>query len=360
MKVPAFFYPILPPKAAVIPGVRNMIEIKNVGKTFVAGGKGLEALKGVSLHIERGEIFGIIGLSGAGKSTLLRAINRLGEPDSGEILLGGTDVTKLGAGELRNIRRKVGMIFQHFNLLSSRTVFGNVAFALEVGKWPKRDIPRRVEEMLELVGLADKAQSYPSQLSGGQKQRVGIARALANKPAVLLSDEATSALDPKTTQSILALLEDINKKMGITVVLVTHEMGVIRQICHRVAVLEDGRVAEQGRVRDVFMKPRSRTARELLSHLPRRSYDVDRLPKERGKPVVNFSFNGGTADQPIISRAIKKTGAEINILSGEIDNLPASQVGSLTVQLAGSGQEISEALSYIRSQKVETEVIWNG
>ncbi|HBG14350.1 MAG TPA: methionine ABC transporter ATP-binding protein [Synergistaceae bacterium] len=337
-----------------------MIEIKNVVKTFNSGGKGLEALKGISLHIKPGEIFGIIGLSGAGKSTLLRTINRLGEPDSGEIRLGGTDVTKLAPVELRNLRKKVGMIFQHFNLLSSRTVSGNVAFALEVGKWPKRDIPRRVAEMLELVGLSDKADSYPSELSGGQKQRVGIARALANKPSVLLSDEATSALDPKTTQSILALLEDINRKMGITVVLVTHEMGVIRQICHRVAVLEAGRVVEQGRVRDIFMKPRSRTARELLSHLPRMSYDADKLPKEPGKPVVSFSFNGGTADQPIISRAIKTTGAEINILSGEIDNLPASKVGSLTVQLSGTQEEIAGALSYIRSQNVETEVIWNG
>jgi len=337
-----------------------MIEIKNVGKTFNSGGKGLEALRDISLHIKAGEIFGIIGLSGAGKSTLLRAVNRLGEPDSGEIILGGTDVTKLGPGELRSLRRKVGMIFQHFNLLSSRTVSGNVAFALEVGKWPRKDISRRVAEMLELVGLSDKADSYPSQLSGGQKQRVGIARALANKPSVLLSDEATSALDPKTTQSILALLEDINRKMGITVVLVTHEMGVIRQICHRVAVLEAGKVAEIGNVRDVFMRPKSRTARELLSHLPRMSYDVDKLPKEPGKPVVTFSFNGGTADQPIISRAIKTTGAEINILSGEIDNLPASQVGSLTVQLAGTEEEIAGALSYIRSQNVETEVIWNG
>ncbi|MFP4482016.1 MAG: methionine ABC transporter ATP-binding protein [Thermovirgaceae bacterium] len=337
-----------------------MIEIRNVGKTFSSGGKGLEALKDISLHIEPGDIFGIIGLSGAGKSTLLRAINRLGEPDSGQIILGGTDVTTLDSGGLRGLRRKVGMIFQDFNLLSSRTVSGNVAFALEVGKWAKKDISRRVAEMLELVGLSDKAQNYPSQLSGGQKQRVGIARALANKPSVLLSDEATSALDPKTTQSILALLEDINKKMDITVVLVTHEMGVIRQICHRVAVLEAGRVVEQGRVRDVFMKPWSRTAKELLSHLPRRSYDVDRLPREPGKPVVTFSFNGGTVDRPIISRAIKKTGTEINILSGEIDSLPASRVGSLTVQLAGTEEEIAGALSYMRSQKVETEVIWNG
>jgi len=337
-----------------------VIEIRNVKKTFRAGNGEFEALKGVSLKIEPGEIFGIIGLSGAGKSTLLRALNRLEEPDSGEVILGGTDVTTLGARQLRHLRRNVGMIFQQFNLLSSRTVFKNVAFPLEVGGWPKKDIAPRVMEMLELVGLSDKAQSFPSQLSGGQKQRVGIARALANKPSVLLSDEATSALDPKTTQSILSLLEDINGKMGITIVLVTHEMGVIRQICHRVAVLEAGKVAEIGNVRDVFMRPKSRTARELLSHLPRMSYDVDKLPKEPGKPVITLSFNGGTANQPIISRAIKTTGAEINILSGEIDNLPASQVGSLTVQLAGTQEEIAGALSYIRSQNVETEVIWNG
>jgi len=337
-----------------------VIEIRNVKKTFRAGNGEFEALKGVSLSIEPGEIFGIIGLSGAGKSTLLRALNRLEEPDSGEVILGGTDVTTLGARDLRRLRRNVGMIFQQFNLLSSRTVFKNVAFPLEVGGWPKKDIAPRVMEMLELVGLSDKAQSFPSQLSGGQKQRVGIARALANKPSVLLSDEATSALDPKTTQSILSLLEDINRSMGITIVLVTHEMGVIRQICHRVAVLEAGRVVECGKVRDVFMKPVSRTARELLSHLPRRGYDVSQLPTERGKPVVLFSFNGDTAGQPVISRAIKKTGAEINILSGEIDNLPSSRVGSLTVQFAGTEREITEALSYIRSQNVVTEVIWNG
>lgn len=337
-----------------------MIEIRNVVKTFNFGATGLEALKGVSLNIGFGEIFGIIGLSGAGKSTLLRAINRLEEPDAGEVILGGTEVTQLGQRELRGLRRKVGMIFQHFNLLSSRTVSQNVAFPLEVGRWPKDAISRRVQEMLELVGLSDKAGSYPSQLSGGQKQRVGIARALANEPSVLLSDEATSALDPKTTQSILSLLEDINRKMGITIVLVTHEMGVIRQVCHKVAVLEAGLVVEQGRVRDVFMKPESRTARELLSHLPRKGYDVEKLPKEPGKPVVTFSFNGNTADQPVISGAVKNTGAEINILSGEVDDLQASQVGNLTVQIAGTEREIAAALEYIRSRGVGTEVVWNG
>jgi len=337
-----------------------MIDIHGVRKTFKTDRGKMEALKNIDLRIETGEIFGIIGLSGAGKSTLLRTLNRLEEPDSGSVNLGGTAITGLVNSELRKIRRRVGMIFQHFNLLSSRTVYGNVAFPLELEKWTSSDIRSRVEEMLRLIGLEDKASSYPEQLSGGQKQRVGIARALANSPSVLLCDEATSALDPKTTQSILALLEDINAKTGITVVIVTHEMGVIRQICHRVAVLDEGKVVESGKVEDIFMKPRSAMAKQLLSHLPRRSYDLDILPREKGKPLVSFSFSGNSSGQPVISRAIKESGAEINILSGEIDKLQSTSVGSLTVQISGTREEIRNAISYVESRNVSTEVIWNG
>jgi len=337
-----------------------MIEIQGVRKTFKTDRGTMEALKEIDLRIETGEIFGIIGLSGAGKSTLLRTLNRLEEPDSGSVNVGGTVITELGNSELRKVRRSVGMIFQHFNLLSSRTVYGNVAFPLELEKWTSSDIRARVEEMLRLVGLEDKASSYPGQLSGGQKQRVGIARALANSPSVLLCDEATSALDPKTTQSILALLEDINAKTGITIVIVTHEMGVIRQICHRVAVLDEGKVVEFGKVEDMFMKPGSEMAKELLSHLPRRNYYLDILPREHGKPVVSFSFSGNSSGQPVISRAIKESGAEINILSGEIDKLQSTSVGSLTVQISGTIEEIKNALSYVESRDVSTEVIWNG
>lgn len=337
-----------------------MIEIQGVRKTFKTDRGTMEALKEIDLRIETGEIFGIIGLSGAGKSTLLRTLNRLEEPDSGSVNIGGTVITELGSSELRKVRRRVGMIFQHFNLLSSRTVYGNVAFPLELEKWSSSDIRARVEEMLRLVGLEDKASSYPGQLSGGQKQRVGIARALANSPSVLLCDEATSALDPKTTQSILALLEDINAKTGITIVIVTHEMGVIRQICHRVAVLDEGKVVEFGKVEDMFMKPGSEMAKELLSHLPRRNYYLDILPREHGKPLVSFSFSGNSSGQPVISRAIKESGAEINILSGEIDKLQSTSVGNLTVQISGTIEEIKNALSYVESRDVSTEVIWNG
>lgn len=337
-----------------------MINIQNLGKSFISENGEFKALNNISFEIKSGEIFGIIGLSGAGKSTLLRTLNRLEDPSSGKIFIDETDITSLSTSELRALRKHIGMIFQHFNLLTSRTVFQNVAFPLEIGKWSRQSMEKRVYEMLELVGLTDKAQSYPSQLSGGQKQRVAIARALANNPRVLLCDEATSALDPKTTQSILSLLEEINNKMGITIVLVTHEMGVIRQICHRVAVLEKGEVVEIGPVKDVFMRPQSATAREFLSHLPRTTYSHEKFPREAGCPIVTFSFNGHMAEKPVISQAIKKSGAEINILAGEIDHLHSSRIGNLTVQLAGNPEQINSALSYIRAQNVEVDVIWNG
>ncbi len=337
-----------------------LINIQNLHKTYSSERGDFEALRNITLTIQKGEIFGIIGLSGAGKSTLLRTLNRLEEPSSGNIFIEDTDITCLSTPELRKLRRHVGMIFQHFNLLTSRTVSQNVAFPLEIEKWSSDAISKRVTEMLDIVDLSDKAESYPSQLSGGQKQRVGIARALANNPSVLLCDEATSALDPKTTQSILSLLDEINRKLGITIVLVTHEMGVIRQICHRVAVLEQGEVVELGTVKDVFMKPQSKTAREFLSHLPRTTYDHEKLPHEAGKPVLTFSFNGETANHPVISQAIKQSGVEINILSGEIDHLHSSRIGNLTVQLSGTPSEINNALSFIQSKSVEVDVVWNG
>jgi D-methionine transport system ATP-binding protein len=357
-RAPAFFVVIL--RLALYQEMKYMISIQNLYKSYPCEGGDFEALRNISINIQSGEIFGIIGLSGAGKSTLLRTLNRLEEPSSGSICIGDTDITQLSTPELRKLRRRVGMIFQHFNLLTSRTVFQNVAFPLEIEKWETDAISKRVTEVLDLVDLSDKAQSYPSQLSGGQKQRVGIARALANNPSLLLCDEATSALDPNTTQSILALLDEINRKLGITIVLVTHEMGVIRQICHRVAVLEHGQVVELGAVKDVFMKPQSKTAREFLCHLPRTTYDFENLPQEKGKPVAIFAFNGEMAEQPVISQAIKKSGAEINILSGEIDHLHSSRIGNLTVQLKGSPAEISTALSFIRSKNVEVDVVWNG
>ena len=340
-----------------------MIQIRGITKDYTSpDGTPIAALSGIDLDIDDGEIFGIIGMSGAGKSTLLRTINRLEEPTSGRVSIDGRDMMALSPDELRLARRRIGMIFQHFNLLSSRTVAGNVAFPLELEKRGAKEIKSRVAEMLEVVELSDKALSYPSQLSGGQKQRVAIARALANDPHVLLSDEATSALDPKTTKSILSLLANINRRMGLTIVVVTHEMNVIREICTRVAILESGKVVEQGDVKDIFMHPKSRTAREFLTKLPRTGGYADGagLPREDGKPLAVLSFEGESSASPLISQTIKLTGADVNILAGSIDNLYLSRVGHLTVQLCGTSEQISAALEYIRSKRVKTEVIWNG
>lgn len=338
-----------------------MIELKNIRKVFRSpDGQSLEALKGVSLRIGEGEIFGIIGLSGAGKSTLLRMLNRLEEPTEGDVFIRGVSMVSLDAKGLRRARRRMGMIFQHFNLLRSRTVSGNVAYPLEIDGWAREDIRERVAEMLELVGLADKADSYPSQLSGGQKQRVAIARALANRPELLLSDEATSALDPKTTKSILQLLGEINRKLGLTIVLITHEMDVIREICHRVAIMEGGEVVETGTVQEVFMNPRSRTSQEFLSHLPRTTYDGESLPRIAGCPLAILHFNGGTAERPVISEAIRHSGADVNILAGDIDRLHSSRVGSLVVQFSGEPERVKAALESIRGDQVSVDVIWNG
>jgi D-methionine transport system ATP-binding protein len=339
-----------------------MIRLCGIKKTYHSpDGAPVEALSGIDLNIDDGEIFGIIGLSGAGKSTLLRTINRLEEPSAGKVFIDGRDITSLPPSELRMARRKIGMIFQHFNLLASRDVAGNIAFPLELEHWKPRDIRDRIEELLDFVELSDKAHAYPSQLSGGQKQRVAIARALANNPHVLLSDEATSALDPKTTKSILSLLASINRHMGLTIIVITHEMNVIREICQRVAILESGRIVEQGDVKDIFLNPKSRTAREFLTKLPRTGYDVNSdLPREPGKPVALLTFDGDAAASPVISRTVRETGADINILAGAIDNLYISRVGNLTVQLEGKPDVIAAALGKIRDSHVKVDVIWNG
>ncbi len=241
-----------------------MIEIKNLSKTFITSNSKIKALDDINLKIEKGDIFGIIGFSGAGKSTLIRCLNRLEEPDSGRILVEGKDITNMDKKELRSARRKIGMIFQQFNLLDSRTVFENIAFPLEIAGMRKQEVRSRVEEILQMVGLTDKAGSFPSQLSGGQKQRVGIARALANEPDVLLSDEATSALDPMTTYSILELLKEINRKLNLTIVLITHELDVLNHICRNMAVIEQGRIVESGPTEKFFTNPESDTAKSFV------------------------------------------------------------------------------------------------
>lgn len=244
-----------------------MITVQQLNKSYMTPYERIQALTDINLRIEKGDIFGIIGFSGAGKSTLIRCLNRLEEPDSGKIMINGQDITAMNKRQLRLARRKIGMIFQQFNLFDAKTVFQNVAFPLEVSGYPKKQIKARVEEILELVGLTDKAKAYPMQLSGGQKQRVGIARALSNEPDVLLSDEATSALDPQTTYSILELLNDINNKLGLTIVLITHELDVLKHICTNMAVLEYGRVVETGSVEKFFFNPESSTAKGFVNIL---------------------------------------------------------------------------------------------
>lgn len=344
----------------------NMIHIKNLTKIYHADSGDVKALEDVNLHIRQGEIFGVIGLSGAGKSTLLRCINMLETPTSGTIEIDGVDMTKLSPHELKEYRKKIGMIFQHFNLLASRTVWGNIAFPLEIAGVDKKTIKEKVDNLLELVGLADKANSYPSQLSGGQKQRVGIARALANDPKVLLCDEATSALDPQTTLSILNLLKDINIKLGLTIVLITHEMHVIKQICHSVAVIEKSRVVEQGPVLEVFSNPKTETAKNFLknitlSELPDELKDrIRQLEHDNleGK-IVKIGFFGQITTQPIIASLVKKFGVDVNILFGNIDYIQEDPYGVLVVELKGQNGAANEALNYLKGLGLKVEVIEN-
>jgi len=343
-----------------------LIYIRNLTKVYHSASGNVRALEDVNLNIEKGDIFGIIGLSGAGKSTLLRCINMLEKPTSGSIEIDGVEMTRLSPSELKEMRKKIGMIFQHFNLLSSRTVRGNVAFPLEIAGLDKRTIDKKVENLLELVGLSDKADNYPSQLSGGQKQRVGIARALANDPKVLLCDEPTSALDPETTLSILNLLKDINRELGITIVLITHEMNVIKQICNKVAVIEKSRVVEQGPLIEVFKKPQTETARNFLksvtlSEMPKELKDrIENLSHEHleGK-IIKIAFFGEITTEPVISSIIRKFDVDTNILYGNIDHIQGMPYGTLIVELRGKNGETDAALKYLKDLGLDVEVIEN-
>lgn len=333
-----------------------MITLENINKVY---SNGLHAVKDVNLKIEKGDIFGIIGLSGAGKSSLIRLINRLEEPTSGKITINGEDILSLSKDELLSRRKKIGMIFQHFNLLSSKTVEENVAFSLEIAKWNKKDISKRVAELLEIVGLEDKAKYYPSQLSGGQKQRVSIARALANNPDILLSDEATSALDPKTTKSILALIKEIQVKFGLTVVMITHQMEVVKEICNKVAIMSEGEIVEVGGIHHIFTEPKSAIAKELISDI---QDEVEfEYFKNKGKYIINVKFLGSTAQEPIISRVIKEYGIDVSILGGSIDKLSTMKVGHLFLELSGSIEAQERAIELIiREGDVIVEVIYDG
>jgi len=343
-----------------------MIQIKDLTKIYYSDSGEVTALEKVNLHVRKGEIFGVIGLSGAGKSTLLRCINMLEKPTSGSIKIDGVEMTTLSPHELKEQRKKIGMIFQHFNLLSSRNVWGNVAFPLEIAGVDKKTINTKVERLLELVGLTDKARSFPAQLSGGQKQRVGIARALANDPKVLLCDEATSALDPQTTLSILELLKDINRKLGLTIVLITHEMNVIKHICHSVAVIEKSRVVEQGSLFEVFSNPKTETARNFL-----KSITLSELPdglKERIKTIdhgkfegriVKVDFFGDITAKPILSTLVKKFDLDANILYGNIDHIQGTPYGTLVIELKGKNGGTNDAFKYLKDLGLNVEVIEN-
>ena len=319
-----------------------MIELRNLCKTFRSADHTVEALKDISLTIGDGEIFGVIGLSGAGKSTLVRCINLLERPDSGEVLVDGRDLTKLSAKELRKARKSISMIFQGFNLLMQRTALENVCFPLELAGVKREAAKKRAQELLQIVDLPDKAGAYPSQLSGGQKQRIAIARALASEPQVLLCDEATSALAPKTTQSILALLKKLNRELGVTVVVITHEMRVVEQICTRVAILDHGEVQETGLVSEVFSNPRSDAGRRLV--LPE-GEKIHVLPENR---LVRLVFNGASAGEPIISTLAIEQGIRLNILSADTRSIGEKTFGEMVLGLPQDETEAARALLYLR------------
>ncbi len=342
-----------------------MIEVSNVGKVYSVSGRSVVALDNISLEIQKGEIFGIIGYSGAGKSTLIRCLNMLESPTSGFIKIDGKDITSLPPADLRRERKEIGMIFQHFNLLSSRTVRGNIAYPLEIAGMKKAQIQSRVSELLDLVGLTSHADAYPAQLSGGQKQRVGIARAIANNPKVLLCDEATSALDPKTTVSILELLKDINKRLGLTMVLITHEMEVIKKICDRVAVIDDGNIAELGTVLQLFSQPKTKIAHEFIKQVTNfevpesllQRFDEQASKRQR---LLQLSFLGDSTETPVISNLIKKYDVDVSILHGQIDRIQSTPYGTLVIGISGDPDSVSKALEYLAENGVRIEVLADG
>ncbi len=342
-----------------------MIKLSHIVKTYDSPAGPVHALKDISLEVARGEIFGIIGLSGAGKSTLIRCINMLERPTSGTVEVDGRDLTAMDGRELRAVRKKIGMIFQHFNLLSSATVYDNVAFPLRLSGTAEDTIRAKVTDLLGLVGLADKAHQYPSQLSGGQKQRVGIARALASDPSVLLCDEATSALDPQTTKAILRLIADINKKLGLTVVVITHEMQVIKDICDKVAVIDKGVIAEQGTVFDIFTEPQQPITKEFISvllsnDLPAafRGSAVTQEKTPGSLLLLRLTFLGESADDPVLAGMIRKfPDVETTMLFGTLDQIKEMPFGRMIVGLTGEEARVQEALAYLAAQDLKEEVI---
>ncbi len=334
-----------------------MIEIIDVAKAFDDGKQKIEAVKKVNLKINKGEIFGIIGLSGAGKSTLLRCLNRLEEPSEGKIIIDNVDITRSNNQDLRKERKEIGMIFQHFNLLLQKTVYENIAFPLRLENMDKNEIDNRVNQLLEYVELVDKKDSYPSQLSGGQKQRVAIARAIANKPKILLSDEGTSALDPKTTKSILELLNKIRNQLGVTIVLITHQMEVVKEICDRVAIMENGEVIEENTVENLFRDPKTKTAQAFINSMGTNIEEEIINPNDFKGTIIRLSFLEKSAKQPIVSKMIRNFDIDVNILSGNINKLNLSSVGHLILELTGESKEINEAILFLENEDIHVEVI---
>ena len=326
-----------------------LIELKHLTKTFKGKTQTVEALKDINLAINKGEIYGIIGMSGAGKSTLVRCINFLERPTSGQVIIDGKDLAVLPPKELRKLRQEVSMIFQHFNLLSQRDVRGNIAFAMEIAGMKKPDIDKRIDELLEIVGLTDRQHNYPSQLSGGQKQRVAIARALATNPKIILCDEATSALDPQTTASILALLKEINRTMGITVVIITHEMTVVESICSHVAIIDDGYLAETGPVEEVFAHPKSPAAKKLIYRAANSTL--------MGERTIRIVFEGSESQEPVISDLVLACHASVNILHADIRNVNGKTFGQMILRLPEDKLQQEKIVFFLTSRGLRVEEV---
>ncbi|CDF06383.1 d-methionine ABC transporter ATP-binding protein [Firmicutes bacterium CAG:95] len=341
-----------------------MIRLENVSKTFTDSNKEVHAVNNVSLTINDGDIFGIIGFSGAGKSTLVRCINLLEKPTDGKVFVDDAEITALSGKELRKARKKIGMIFQHFNLMPSRTIFGNVAYPLRGSGLSKEEIKEKVHHLLELVGISEKENAFPSQLSGGQKQRVAIARALANDPNILLCDEATSALDPQTTKSILKLLQQLNQTLGITVVVITHEMAVVKEICNRVAVMDHGDVVEEGEVFHVFASPKEPLTRSFIkttSNLQKIeeliAADSPVVATKKGELIVRLSYVEKNTSEPLISTVTQKFGIILNIVFADVEIVQNAPIGGTVAIVSGESSRIDEALQYLRDKNVGVEVI---
>ncbi|MCG8158445.1 methionine ABC transporter ATP-binding protein MetN [Brenneria goodwinii] len=340
-----------------------MIELSNITKVFQQNGREITALANVNLHVPKGQIYGVIGSSGAGKSTLIRCVNLLERPTQGTVLVDGQDLTKLSENQLTQARRQIGMIFQHFNLLSSRTVFGNIALPLELDSTPKSEITRRVNELLDLVGLSDKHDAYPANLSGGQKQRVAIARSLASNPKVLLCDEATSALDPATTRSILTLLKDINRRLGLTILLITHEMDVVKRICDQVAVISDGCLIEQDTVGQLFSHPKTPLAQKFIHstlHLDIPEDYVERMTptqREGSVPLLRMEFTGQSVDAPLLSEVARRFNVNNNIISAQMDYAGGVKFGIMLAEMHGQEADTLAAIKFLQDHHANIEVL---